>query len=144
MNRLARRIADRRVLRLIGRYLRAGVILPDGSREPTTCGVPQGGPLSPLLANVMLDDLDEELERRGLRFSRYADDFLIFVRSQRAAQRVLSSISRFIEGRLRLRINPNKSKAARLQRVLLPWLRVETWQVALDGCRGQTVQGAGP
>ena len=114
MNRLARRMADRRVLRLIGRYLRAGVILPDGSRELTTCGVPQGGPLSPLLANVMLDDLDQELEHRGLRFSRYADDFLIFVRSQRAAQRVLSSISRFIEGRLRLRINPNKSKAARL------------------------------
>lgn len=114
MNRLARRIADRRVLRLIGRYLRAGVILPDGSRERTTCGVPQGGPLSPLLANVMLDDLDKELERRGLRFSRYADDFLIFVRSQRAAQRVLRSISRFIEGRLRLRINPAKTKAARL------------------------------
>jgi RNA-directed DNA polymerase len=114
MNRLARRIADRRVLRLIGRYLRAGVILPDGSREPTPCGVPQGGPLSPLLANVMLDDLDKELERRGLRLARYADDFLIFVRSQRAAQRVLRSISRFIEGRLRLRINPIKTKAARL------------------------------
>jgi RNA-directed DNA polymerase len=114
MNRLARRIADRRVLRLIGRYLRAEVILPDSSREPTPCGVPQGGPLSPLLANVMLDDLDGELERRGLRFSRYADDFLIFVRSQRAAKRVLRSISRFIEGRLRLRINPSKSKATRL------------------------------
>lgn len=114
MNRLARRIADRRVLRLIGRSLRAGGILPDGSREPTTCGVPQGGPLSPLLANVMLDDLDKELERRGLRFARYADDFLIFVRSQRAAQRVLRSISRFIERRLRLRINPIKTRVARL------------------------------
>jgi RNA-directed DNA polymerase len=114
MNRLARRIADRRVLRLVGRYLRAGVIFPDGSRERTVCGVPQGGPLSPLLANVMLDDLDKELARRGLRFARYADDFLIFVRSQRAAERVLGSISRCIEGRLRRRINPNKSKAARL------------------------------
>jgi RNA-directed DNA polymerase len=114
MNRFARRIADRRVLRLIGRSLRAGVIRPDGSREPTPCGVPQGGPLSPLLANVMLDDLDKELERRGLRFSRSADDFLIFVRSQRAAKRVLGSISRCIEGRLRLRINSNKRKAARL------------------------------
>jgi RNA-directed DNA polymerase len=114
MNRLAKRISDRRVLRLIGRYLRAGVILPDGRREPTSCGVPQGGPLSPLLANVMLDDLDKELERRGRRFARYADDFLIFVRSQRAAKRVLHSISRFIEGHLRLRVNPNKSKAARL------------------------------
>ena len=114
MNRLARRINDRRVLRLISRYLRAGVILPDGSREQTLCGVPQGGPLSPLLANVMLDDLDAELERRGLRFARDADDFRIFVRSQAAAQRVLRSISRFIEGRLRLRINWTKSKAARL------------------------------
>jgi RNA-directed DNA polymerase len=114
MNRLARRINDRRVLRLISRYLRAGVILPDGSREQTLCGVPQGGPLSPLLANVMLDDLDAELERRGLRFARYADDFRIFVRSQAAAQRVLRSTSRFIEGRLRLRINWTKSRAARL------------------------------
>lgn len=114
MNRLARRIGDRRVLRLIGRYLRAGVILPDGSREPTPCGVPQGSPLSPLLANVMLDDLDKELERRGLRFARYADDLLIAVRSQAAAQRVLHSSSRFIEGRVSLRINASKSKAAPL------------------------------
>jgi RNA-directed DNA polymerase len=114
MNRLARRINDRRVLRRISRYLRAGGILPDGSREPTLCGVPQGGPRSPLLANVLLDDLDAELERRGLRFARDADDCRIFVRSQAAAQRVLRSISRFIEGRLRLRINRTKSKAARL------------------------------
>ena len=114
MDRLARRIHDRRVLRLIGRYLRAGVILPAGDRERTSRGVPQGGPLSPLLANVMLDDLDSELDRRGLRFTRYADDFLVFVRSREAAQRVLSSIGRFIEGSLKLRINRNKSKAARL------------------------------
>jgi RNA-directed DNA polymerase len=131
MHRVAKRISDRRVLRLIGRYLRAGIILPAGRREPTSCGVPQGGPLSPLLANVRLDDLDKELERRGLRFARDADDFLIFVRSQRAAQRVLRSISRFIEGHLRLRVNPSKSKAARLsacsflgfelRRAQLPW-----------------------
>jgi RNA-directed DNA polymerase len=70
MNRLARRINDRRVLRLISRYWRAGVIRPDGSREHTLCGVPQGGPRSPLLANVVLDDLDAEPERRGLRFAR--------------------------------------------------------------------------
>jgi len=114
MNRLAKRIHDHRVLRLIGRYLRAGVILQDGNREKTTCGVPQGGPLSPLLANIMLDDLDKELERRGHRFARYADDFLIFVGSRRAAERVLRTITRFIEGHLALIINQSKSKAARL------------------------------
>ena len=96
----------------MGRTLRAGVILPDGGREPTSCGVPQGGPLSPWLAKVMLDDLDQELERRGRRFARYADDFLVFVPSQRAAQRVLHSIRRFIEGHLRRRVNPNTRTAA--------------------------------
>ena len=115
MNRLARRVGDPRVLRLISRYLHAGVILPDGRREATPCGVPQGGPLSPLLANVMLDDLDKELEQRGLRFTRYADDFLIFVRSRSAAQRVLRSVGQFIEGKLSLVINTTKSKAARLR-----------------------------
>jgi RNA-directed DNA polymerase len=115
MNRLARRVSDPRVLRLISRYLHAGVILPDSSREATPCGVPQGGPLSPLLANIMLDDLDKELETRGLRFARYADDFLIFVRSRCAAQRVRRTVSRFIEGRLDLVINQTKSKAARLR-----------------------------
>jgi len=114
MDRLARRVNDSRVLRLISRYLHAGVILPDGNREPTPGGVPQGGPLSPLLANIMLDDLDKELEARGLRFARYADDFLIFVRSRSAAQRVLRTVNRFIEGRLALIINRAKSKAARL------------------------------
>ena len=114
MHRLARRMADRRVLRRIGRSVRAGVILPDGSREPTPCGVPQGGPLAPLLANGMLDDVDKELEHRGLRLSRSADDVLIFVRSQRAAQRVLRSISRVIERRVRRRSNPIKTRATRL------------------------------
>ena len=83
-------------------------------REATPCGVPQGGPLSPLLANVMLDDLDKELERRELRFARYADDFLIFVRSRSAAQRVLRTAGQFIECKLALVINRTKSKAARL------------------------------
>jgi len=115
MNRLARRVKDPRVLRLISRYLHAGVILPDGEREATACGVPQGGPLSPLLANIMLDDLDKELEARGHRFSRYADDFLIFVRSRSAAERVLRTVTRFIEGHLALIINEAKSKAARLR-----------------------------
>jgi len=114
MKLLARRILDKRVLRLIGAYLRAGVKLPEGKVEATTQGVPQGGPLSPLLANIMLDPLDKELERRGLRFARYADDFLVLVKSLRAAQRVMQSISRFVEGRLKLVVNRQKSKAARL------------------------------
>jgi RNA-directed DNA polymerase len=114
MNRLARRISDQRVLRLIGCYLRAGVILPDGNRERTPCGVPQGGPLSPLLANVMLDDLDSELERRSLRFVRYADDFLIFVGSHTAAERVLGTVTRFLNRHLQLKVNKAKSKAARI------------------------------
>src|SRR6185369_17841256 len=114
MRLLACRIRDKRVLRLIGAYLRAGVKLPEGSVEPSTQGVPQGGPLSPLLANIMLDPLDKELERRGLRFARYADDFLVLVKSLRAAQRVMQSISRFVEGRLKLVVNRQKSKAARL------------------------------
>ena len=131
MNRLARRMADRRGLRLMGRHRRAGVIRPDGSREPTPCGVPQGGPLSPLLAKVMLDDVDKELERRGLRCSRYADDFRIVVRSQRAAQRVLRSISRCIAGHLRLRLNPSKSKATRLS--ACPFLGFEVRRGKLHG-----------
>ncbi len=97
MNRLARRVKCPQVLRLISRYLHAGVILPDGKREATAFGVPQGGPLSPLLANIMLDDLDKELEARGHRFSRYADDFLIFVRSRSAAERVLRTVSRSLK-----------------------------------------------
>jgi RNA-directed DNA polymerase len=114
MRLLARRISDQRVLRLIGAYLRAGVQLEDGRVEATTQGVPQGGPLSPLLANIMLDPLDKELERRGLRFARYADDFLILVRSLRAAQRVMQSITRYVETRLKLVVNRQKSKAAPL------------------------------
>jgi RNA-directed DNA polymerase len=114
MRLLALRIPDKRVLRLIGAYLRAGVKLPAGGVEATTQGVPQGGPLSPLLANVMLDPLDKELEQRGLRFARYADDFLILVKSLRAAQRVMQSITRFVETRLRLVVNRQKSRAAAL------------------------------
>jgi hypothetical protein len=103
-------------LQLIGRYLRAGVMLPDGHREATTQGVPQGGPLSPLLANIMLDPLDKELEKRGHRFARYADDFLILVRSARAARRVMQSVIRFVEVGLGLVVNRQKSQAAPLSR----------------------------
>lgn len=114
MARLRRRIKDRRVLSLAGKYLLAGVILPHGKYEPTGSGVPQGGPLSPLLANILLDDLDQELEKRGHSFARYADDFIILCRSPRAATRVLKSITRFIERRLKLIVNQTKSRVCEL------------------------------
>jgi RNA-directed DNA polymerase len=108
MSRVGRQVRDRRLLRLIGRYLRAGVMV-EGVLQPTEEGAPQGGPLSPLLSNVLLDDLDKELERRGLRFVRYADDFQIFVRSERSAHRVFESVKRFLTQRLKLVVNEQKS-----------------------------------
>jgi RNA-directed DNA polymerase len=103
------------VLGLIRRYLMAGVELPDGSRETTPQGVPQGGPLSPLLANIVLDPLDQEIESRGHRFARYADDFIVLVKSANAAQRVQASLIRYCEGRLQLIVNRAKSRAAPLK-----------------------------
>jgi RNA-directed DNA polymerase len=108
MSRVGRKVHDRLLLRLIGRYLRAGVMV-DGVLQPTLEGSPQGGPLSPLLSNVLLDDLDKELERRGLRFVRYADDFLIFVKSVRSAQRVFSSVQSYLTQHLKLVVNQQKS-----------------------------------
>jgi group II intron reverse transcriptase/maturase len=113
LGRLAQRIDDGRVLRLVHRMLKARVVLPEGTVVSTAEGTPQGGPLSPLLSNVVLDELDQELSRRGLRFVRYADDFMVFVRSARAGHRVMASIQRFIEGRLRLKVNQDKSRVDR-------------------------------
>jgi RNA-directed DNA polymerase len=98
MGQLREKIRDRKVLGLIRRYLQAGVVLPDGTREATPQGVPQGGPLSPLLANITLDPLDKELERRGHQFARYADDFLVMVKSPVKAERLMASLTRFVEG----------------------------------------------
>ncbi len=112
MNRLRRFIADTSLLKLIGRYLRAGVMI-EGACHPTREGVPQGGPLSPLLANVLLDDLDKRLESRQLRFARYADDFTICVKSSSAGHRVLAWVSRFLTTKLKLVVNEAKSRVVK-------------------------------
>lgn len=113
MARLAQRIEDRRLLVLIGRMLKVKVVMPDGVKVSTEEGVPQGGPLSPLLSNIVLDELDWELARRGHRFVRYADDCNVYVRSERAGLRVIASLTDFIERRLRLKVNADKSAVAR-------------------------------
>ena len=110
--RMGKRVGDGRVLKLVHRMLKAKVVLPDGTRVVTEKGTPQGGPLSPLLSNIVLDELDWELDRRGLRFVRYADDFSVFVRSQRSGHRVMASVQRFIEHKLLLVINEEKSSVS--------------------------------
>ena len=109
MARVARRVRDKLLLRLIARYLRAGVMV-EGVLQPTDIGTPQGGPASPLLANILLDDLDKELERRGLPFVRYADDFAVFAKSRRAAERIMRSVGRYVAKQLRLVVNEEKSR----------------------------------
>jgi len=116
MSRLARRVKDKRVLRLIRRYLQAGM-MSNGLTTARREGTPQGGPLSPLLSNILLDELDKELERRGHKFCRYADDSNVYVRSRSAGERVLKSLTTFLERRLRLKVNAEKSAVAR------PWER---------------------
>src|SRR6478609_7013933 len=112
MARVAARVTDKRVLKLIRAFLKSGV-MEDGLVGPVDEGTPQGGPLSPLLSNLVLDDLDKELERRGHRFCRYADDCNIYVRSHRAGERVMASVSRFLTQKLRLKVNEAKSAVAR-------------------------------
>jgi RNA-directed DNA polymerase len=114
--KIAERVSDKRLLKLVRAFLRAGV-MEDGLVSPVDEGTPQGGPLSPLLSNIVLDELDRELERRGLHFARYADDSNIYVRSRRAGERVMESLTRFITAKLKLKVNQQKSGVAR------PWAR---------------------
>jgi RNA-directed DNA polymerase len=116
MSRLAAGIRDKRVLKLIRRYLTAGVMV-EGLVSPGIEGTPQGGPLSPLLSNIVLDELDKELESRGHKFVRYADDFMIYCKSRKAAERVARSITKFVTVKLKLKVNETKSAVSR------PWLR---------------------
>jgi len=116
MSRIAKRVKDKRLLKLIRAYLNAGV-MEDGLSKPTEEGVPQGGPLSPILTNLLLNELDSELEKRGLKFVRYADDCNIYVASKRAGERVMESITKFLDKRLRLKVNKEKSAVGR------PWGR---------------------
>ncbi len=116
MARVARKVEDKRVLKLIRRYLEAG-LMEGGVASARTEGTPQGGPLSPLLSNILLTDLDRELEKRGHRFCRYADDCNIYVGSERAGQRVMAAVTAFLERRLKLKVNAEKSAVAR------PWQR---------------------
>ena len=113
ISRLEKRVKDTRVIRLIRRMLKAKVVMPDGVVVVTEEGTPQGGPLSPLLSNIVLDELDEELAHRGHRFVRYADDCNIYVRSKKSGERVMASVVRFIEKRLRLKVNWDKSAVAK-------------------------------
>src|SRR4249919_2571294 len=116
MAKIAERVSDQRMLKLIRAFLRAGV-MENGLVSPVDEGTPQGGPMSPLLSNIMLDEFDRELERRGLRFARYADDSNIYVRSRRAGERVMGSLTAFLTTKLKLKVNQKKSAVAR------PWER---------------------
>ena len=129
--RLKEHIKDTRVLRLIGMILRSGVMI-DGIKTPTEKGSVQGSPLSPLLSNVVLDELDKELEQRGLEFCRFADDCNIFAKNERAAERIMASIKKFIENKLKLKVNEDKSKTAKSDQVKFLGMTIVKGNIAIS------------
>lgn len=131
INRLGKTIKDKRILRLIGMILRSG-IMKDGIVTPSEEGSVQGSPLSPLLSNVVLDELDKELEARGLQFCRFADDCNIFVKTPKAAERIMVSVSKFIEGKLKLKVNKEKSQVARSEKVKFLGMTVVQGHLAIS------------
>lgn len=131
IHRLKANIDDTRVLRLIGMILRSGVMI-DGIKTPTEEGSVQGSPLSPLLSNVVLDELDKELEQRGLEFCRFADDCNIFTKTERAAERVMASIKKFIEKKLKLKVNEEKSKTAKSDQVKFLGMTIVEGTIAIS------------
>ena len=148
--RMGQKISDKRILRLVGIMLRSGVMI-NGVVNPSKEGAMQGGPLSPLLSNIVLDELDQELEKRGLEFCRFADDCNIFVKSQKAAERVMATISQFIEKKLKLKVNQDKSKVALSGQVKFLGFTVvngtiaiahKALQTAMDKVKALTPRGA--
>ena len=132
IHRMKTDVKDNRILRLIGLILRSGVLNKDGSFEKTTVGTTQGSPLSPILSNVVLDELDKELESRELAFVRYADDCNIFVRTERSAQRVMKSVCNFIEGRMKLKVNRTKSQVAPSSKVSFLSMTIVDGSIAIS------------
>lgn len=114
MDKVKRKIKDKDFLKLLGKFLRAGVVV-DGRLQPTRKGVPQGSPVSPILSNILLDDLDKELEKREHKFIRYADDLAVYVKSKRAGERVLASLTKFLERKLKVKVNTGKSRVSKVK-----------------------------
>jgi len=138
--RMGQRISDKRILRLIGIMLRSGVMI-NGVVNPSKEGAVQGGPISPLLSNIVLDELDQELEKRGLEFCRFADDCNIFVKSQKAADRVMDKVSQFIEKKLKLKVNRDKSQVAKSDQVKFLGFTVVNGTIAIAHKALQTAMG---